>query len=198
MTYVAIEGIDGAGKSTVADAAVAELLARGVDAVGVREPGGTRAGEAIRQVVLLDEDNGLGPWAEAMLFAAARSQLAAEVIGPALDAGRTVIGDRSVYSSLAYQGGGRGLGIERVRTVNEAGLGGVWPERVVLLKLDPAAGLAREDLADRISAEGLAFQEDVAAAYDRLAEAEPDRFVIVEAARPLDEVVAATVEAALA
>ena len=187
--YVAFEGVDGAGKTTVAARVAERLVAAGFDVLAVREPGGTPTGEAIRRILL-----GLGgvvdDWAEALLFAAARSQLASEVVGPALQAGRVVVSDRSVYSSLAYQGGARGLGIEAVRRVNEAGLGGVWPETVVLLRLDPAAGLAREDGADRISTAGLALQVRVAEAYDLLAAAEPERFVVVDAAAGFETVVA--------
>ena len=133
----------------------------------------------------------MADWTEALLFAAARAQLAAEVVGPALAAGRVVVSDRSVYSSLAYQGGARGLGIEAVRRVNEAGLAGVWPELVVLLRLDPGRGLAREDGADRISVQGLELQARVAAAYDRLAAEEPDRFAVIDASADLEAVVAA-------
>jgi dTMP kinase len=190
--YVTFEGIDGAGKTSVAGAAARELGALGYDVLEVREPGGTAAGEAIRSV-LLDRDGTVGPWTEAMLFAAARAQLAAEVIGPALAEGRAVVSDRSVYSSLAYQGGARGLGIGLVRIVNEAGLQGVWPELVVLLRLEAAAGLAREDEADRISVEGLDFQQRVADAYDALAALEEERFIVVDAGRPFDEVVTAAV-----
>ena len=187
--YVAFEGVDGAGKTTVAARVAERLVAAGFDVLAVREPGGTPTGEAIRRILL-----GLGgvvdDWAEALLFAAARSQLASEVVGPALQAGRVVVSDRSVYSSLAYQGGARGLGIEVVRRVNEAGLGGVWPETVVLLRLDPAAGLAREDGTDRISTAGVALQVRVAEAYDLLAAAEPERFVVVDAAAGFETVVA--------
>lgn len=190
--YVAFEGVDGAGKTTVAALVAEQLAARGFDVLTVREPGGTPTGEAIRGILL-----GLGgvvsDWAEALLFAAARSQLAAEVVGPALAAGRAVVSDRSVYSSLAYQGGARGLGLEAVRQVNEAGLGGVWPELVVLLRVDPEHGLAREAEADRISTAGLALQARVAEAYDRLAAAEPERIVVVDAAAGLEAVVAASV-----
>ncbi len=195
--YVAFEGIDGAGKTTVARAVADGLEDRGFDVLWVREPGGTAAGEAIRRV-LLGRDGVLCDWTEALLFAAARAQLAAEVVGPALEAGRAVVSDRSVYSSLAYQGGARGLGIDEVRRVNEAGLGGVWPELVVLLRIEPAAGLAREDAADRISVEGVDLQARVAAAYETLAAAEPERFVVVDAARGFDEVVAAAAEEVLA
>jgi dTMP kinase len=186
--YVAFEGIDGAGKSTVCRRVAAGLEARGHDTVMVREPGGTDVGEAIRSI-LLDRPGFLDDWAEALLFAAARAQLASSVVAPALDAGSVVLSDRSVYSSLAYQGGGRGLGIEEVRAVNEPGLEGVWPTVVVLLRIEPESGLEREDGSDRISTEGIELQRRVAAAYDQLAAAEPERFVVVDARRPVDEVV---------
>jgi dTMP kinase len=188
--YAAFEGIDGAGKTTVAAGVAQRLSRRGFDVLSVREPGGTPTGEAIRGI-LLGLGGVVGDWAEALLFAAARSQLASEVVGPALAQGRAVVSDRSVYSSLAYQGGARGLGVEAVRRVNEAGLGGIWPEQVVLLRLEAGRGLAREDEADRISAAGLEFQVRVAEAYDRLAEAEPARFIVVDASEPLEAVVAA-------
>ena len=187
--YVAFEGVDGAGKTTVAARVAERLRSRGFDVLSVREPGGTPTGEAIREI-LLGLGKVVGDWAEALLFAAARSQLAAEVVGPALAAGRGVVSDRSVYSSLAYQGGARGLGIDEVRRVNAAGLGGVWPETVVLLRLDPGRGFAREEEANRISEAGLAFQARVAEAYDLLAAEEPARFVVVDAGLGLEAVVA--------
>ena len=187
VRYVAIEGVDGAGKTTVARRVV-EALAGERDVRFVREPGGTSTGEAIRDV-LLDRDGVIAPWTEALLFAAGRAQLAAESVGPALQSGALVVSDRTVYSSLAYQGGARGLGIGTVRAVNEAGLQGVWPDLVVLLRVDPAEALAREDDADRISVEGVALQQRVADAYEALARAESDRFVIIDARRPLDDVV---------
>lgn len=188
--YVAFEGVEGAGKSTVAKRVVAELAGRGHEVVAVREPGGTATGEMIRRI-LLDPSGEVGPWAEALLFAAARSQLAAEVVGPALDSGAIVVSDRSVYSSLAYQGGGRGLGVEAVRAVNEAGLGGVWPHHVVLLRIEPATGLARQHDPDRIGSEGVDFQAAVAAAFDEMAAGDPDRFTVLDADQPLEDVVAA-------
>lgn len=196
--YVAFEGIEGAGKSTVVRHLANRLAAHDVDPVVVREPGGTPAGERIREI-LLDRGGDVGPWTEALLFAAARAQLADAVIGPALAAGRLVLGDRSVYSSLAYQGGGRRLGIDAVRAVNEPGLGPVWPGRVVLLRVEPPEGLRRERVRDRIGAAGLAFLERVADAFDTLASAEPHRFVVLDAGRPLeaviDDAVAAVLEA---
>ncbi len=187
--YLGVEGVDGAGKTTVAAAVVAALEARGEEVLLVREPGGTPTGEAIRRI-LLHSDESVSDWAEAMLFAASRAQLAAEQVGPALQAGKRVVSDRTVYSSLAYQGGARGLGIDLVRMVNEAGLQGVWPDRVLLLVVDPASGLDREDAADRISVEGIALQAKVAAAYRLLAEQDPGRFEVVDASRPIDDVIA--------
>ncbi len=187
--YIALEGIEGAGKSTVAAALAQRLEALGIEVVLVREPGGTNTGEQIREI-LLDPDGEVSPWAEALLFAAARAQLARSVVGPALAEGRWVVSDRSVYSSLAYQGVGRGLGLERVRDVNEIGLDGVWPELVVLLRIDPLVGFDREAIRDRIGADGLDLQRTVSQAFDTLARAEPDRFVVVDAGRPLREVVA--------
>ena len=183
-TYVALEGIEGTGKSSVQRFLVAQLEAIGEDVMAVREPGGTHAGEAIREV-LLSHEYRVDPWTEAMLLAAARSQLSSEVLAPALDAGRWIVSDRSVYSSLAYQGDGRGLGVDTVRKVNEAGLGGVWPEKVILLDLDAATGLERQRVADRIGSAGVDFHDTVAVAFRRLAAAEPDRFVVIDASQPL-------------
>ena len=192
--YIALEGIEGAGKSTVARRVAAHLRAEGASVLTVREPGGTAAGERVREV-LLDPDTELGAWGEALLFSAARAQLAQERVGPALASGTWVITDRSVYSSLAYQGGGRALGIADVRAVNEPGLQGVWPDLVVVLRIEPAAGLARQEVPDRIGAEGLAFQQRVSDAFDTLASLEPDKVVSVDAAMPVDDVVAAVLDA---
>lgn len=189
---MAFEGIDGAGKSTVAEAVAAEFRTEGFDVVLVREPGGTEVGEAIRQILLHSHDE-LDPWTEALLFAASRAQLSQEVVAPLLARGTWVFSDRSVYSSLAYQGAGRGLGVEEVRRVNAAGLQGTWPDLVVLLELDPADGLARQEVPDRIGGEGLALQQEVAAAYDALAEQED--FLRVDGRRGVEMVVRDSVEA---
>lgn len=186
--YIAFEGIEGAGKSTVAAEVGDRLSRQGLEVVSVREPGGTAAGEIIRRV-LLDPELTIEPWTEAMLFAAGRAQLAAEIVRPALARGAIVLSDRSVYSSLAYQGGGRGLGIEAVRSVNLAGLGATWPDHVVLLRIDPTTGLDRQEIADRIGSEGVDFQLAVAAAFDAMAGAEAARFTVVDAGAPFAEVV---------
>ncbi len=186
--YIALEGIEGSGKSTVAARLAEHLRSRSLDVIAVREPGGTRTGEGIRSLLLHGDH--LEPWTEALLFAAQRAQLAAEVIRPALAAGTWVVSDRTVYSSLAYQGGARGLGIPEVRAVNAAGLLGTWPELVMLLQVDPETGLSRQAVADRIGAEGLEFQKRVARAFSDLALDEPDVFRIVDADRGLDDVLA--------
>ncbi len=185
--YIAFEGIEGTGKSTIAARLTAHLEESGCDVLFVREPGGSATGERIRRV-LLDPEGTVAPWSEALLFAAARAQLAHEVVGPALAADRWVVTDRSVYSSLAYQGGGRGLGVEQVRAVNAPGLGEVWPQLVILLQLDAVTGLARQEDADRIGAEGVSFQAAVGDAFASLAAAEPDRFVTVDAAQDIESV----------
>ncbi len=187
--YIAVEGVDGAGKSTVARHLAQALRERGHTVTDVREPGGTAAGESIREIVL-GRNSQLDDWTEALLFAAARAQLAATVVTPALARGDLVVSDRSYYSSLAYQGAARGLGIDIVRTVNEAGLRGVVPDLIVLLRIDAEGGLAREDEQDRISGEGVELQRRVAQGYDSLAAAEPDRFLVVDATRPVDDIVA--------
>ena len=124
------------------------------------------------------------------MFAASRAQLARDVVAPARDAGRWVVSDRSVYSSLAYQGGGRGLGVDLVRSVNAPGLGDEWPQMVFLLRIDAAQGLQRQEDPDRIGSEGLAFQTTVSDTFDTLAANEPDTFYVVDALRPVDEVLA--------
>ena len=186
--YIAFEGMEGAGKSTVVRRVADHLRERGFDVVTVREPGGTGVGEAIRSILL---DGGLVPLAraEAALFAAARAQLIAEVVLPALERGAWVLSDRSAYSSLAYQAGGRGLPFDEVRRLNDIALGGTWPDVAVLLRIDRASGLERQANGDRIGDEDAAFHDAVVGAFDALAMLEPDRFVVVDAARGIDDVV---------
>ncbi|NNC91984.1 MAG: dTMP kinase [Acidimicrobiia bacterium] len=185
--YIAFEGIDGAGKSTVAEAVAEALRSDDRNVVTVREPGGTPVGEAIREILLHSHDD-MAPWTEALLFAASRAQLAAQTVAPLLEAGAWVLSDRTVYSSLAYQGGGRGLGIDIVRTVNDAGLDGVWPDLVVVLEVDPETGLEREEDPDRIGKEGIELQARVAASYRQMAETDP-RIVFVDGSGTVAEVV---------
>lgn len=175
--YLALEGGEGAGKTTVVRLLEETLTERGEDVLMVREPGSTQLGDEIRRLVLHWRD--MTPWAEALLFAAQRAQLMAEVVRPALESGHFVITDRSLYSSLAYQGGARRLGFELVREVNEIAVGGILPDLVVVLMVDLSTGLSRQAAPDRIGGEVDAFQEQVAAAYGALAAAEPDRVLLV-------------------
>jgi dTMP kinase len=190
--YVAFEGIDGVGKSTVMEAVAAQLRESGHRVETAREPGGTDVGEAIRDILLHTHDH-LEPQAEALLFAAARAQLTRMVVQPALEAGIWVLTDRSLFSSLAYQGGARGLGVEEVRDVNAFAVGAIWPDLVILLEIDPEVGLERESDRDRIGAEGLDFQRAVAAAYSELSH--EYGFAHVDASLPFEDVVAEAVRA---
>src|SRR4051812_17255491 len=170
MPLVTIEGLDGAGKTTLA-AGLAERLP---EAVLLREPGGVAASERVRELVK-DPALHIGARAEALLYAAARAQLVDERVRPALAAGRWVLLDRFVDSSLAYQGEGRELGVDAVGAINAFATGGVQPDRTLLLRLDPAAGGARQagrgEAPDRLEREADVFFARIAAAYDALAAA---------------------------
>jgi dTMP kinase len=183
---IALEGVDGCGKSTQARLLVETLRRRGVavgplDAPGtvVREPGGTPLGEGIREL-LLHRDHAVGAWAEALLYAAARSQLAHDVLMPALAAGRVVVLDRYVDSSLAYQGHARGVGIDAVLQVNAAATGGLLPDLSLVLELPRRVAAGRRSAApDRIEAEGEELQERVADGYAVLMRRFPQRMLAV-------------------
>ena len=193
---IAFEGVEGSGKSTQLELLRQALVGRGREVVVTREPGGTPAGERMR-AVLLDPGVELHPRAEALLFAAARAELVERVIRPALERGAVVLCDRYLDSSLAYQGGARGLGRGPVEEVNRFATGGLLPDLVVLLDLDPAAGLGRRAGAlDRIEAQDLGFHRRVRQAFCDLAAADPGRFAVVDAAAPAPEV-AARVQAAV-
>jgi dTMP kinase len=178
--FVTFEGVDGSGKSTQARLLAEALRDEGREVVATREPGGTELGERVRELVL--HGNGVSPWAEATLFAAARAQLVEEVIRPALARGADVVCDRYLDSSLAYQGIGRGLGVDRVLELNLVATGGLLPDTTFLLEL-PAAEAARRRGADtdRLEAEGQEFAERVGIAYRELADAFPRRIVAVDA-----------------
>jgi dTMP kinase len=182
--FVTFEGIDRSGKSTQA-ALLAEALGDG--AVLVREPGGTAAGERVRDL-LKDPGVELSPEAEALLFAAARAQLVREVVEPALARGLVVVSDRYLDSSLAYQGVARGLGVDAVARVNELATGGLAPDLTVLLELPTGAAAARGREADRFEDEGEGLQQAVAMAYADLAQADPGRWRRVAAERNSHEV----------
>jgi dTMP kinase len=184
---ITVEGIDGAGKSTLSAALADALRERGLDIDARREPGGVEAAERIRALVV-DPALRIGARAEALLYAAARAQLVEEALAPALAAGRWVLLDRFLDSSLAYQGVARGLGVDVVRRINEPAVGDLVPDVTVLLTLDHDAAAARGAEADRFENEGAQLQRAVAEAYEALAAAEPERWRRVDAGRDPDAV----------
>jgi dTMP kinase len=193
---ISIEGLDGAGKTTLVAGLTRVLGERGRELLVLREPGGVELSERIRDLVK-DPALRVDPRAEALLYAAARAQLVAEELEPLLAEGRWVLLDRFVDSSLAYQGAGRGLGVEEIRRLNAFATGGLAPDRTLLLRLDPAVG--RERIAgreaDRLEQGGEAFFAAVSRAYDELAAAEPERFAVIDAAQPPERVLADAVAA---
>jgi dTMP kinase len=190
---ITIEGVDGAGKTTLAAGLRQALADAGVQAKLLREPGGVQTSEAVRALVK-DARLTVGARAEALLYAAARAQLVEEALEPTMAGGEWVLLDRFVDSSLAYQGGGRELGIEEVRELNLFATGGLAPDRTLLLTLSPAAAAQRADARgeapDRLELAGADFFRRIAETYQQLAAAEPRRIRVLDAAQPPDRVVA--------
>jgi dTMP kinase len=188
---ITVEGLDGAGKTTLIAG-----LARSLGAVVLREPGGVELSERIRALVA-DPSLDVDPRAEALLYAAARAQLVAEKLRPLLEADETVLLDRFVDSSLAYQGGGRSLGVEEIRALNAFGTGGLRADRTLLLRISPEQGLGRiaGREADRLEQAGGEFFARVAQTYDELAAADPERFIVLDATQPPDTVLASALKA---
>ena len=195
---ITIEGIDGAGKTTLQSGLTGALQERGVDTRALREPGGVDAAERVRNLVK-DPAVHIGARAEALLYAAARAQLVEEAVVPLLGDGIWVVLDRFVDSSLAYQGAGRALGVDAVASINRFATGGLRPDRTLLLSIDPAAGRARSrargEPVDRLEREHDEFFAAIDSAYRSLAEQEPDRIRTIDATRGPDEVLAAALEA---
>ncbi|HEY8303006.1 MAG TPA: dTMP kinase [Solirubrobacteraceae bacterium] len=190
---ITIEGLDGAGKSTLAASLAAALTARGVRIELLREPGGVRPSERIRELVK-DPTLPIGARAETLLYAAARAQLVEERVTPLLATGTWILLDRYVDSSLAYQGAGRALGIEQVRAINAFATSNLRPDRTLLLRIDRTNAFARlrarGATTDRLEREGERFFSLVAAAYERLASSEPERIRAIDAAPPAERVLA--------
>ena len=182
--FVSLEGVDGSGKSTQAGLLLEEL---GGDTLLVREPGGTEAAERIR-ALLTDPELELDPFAELLLFSAARADLLARVVRPHLDAGHHVVSDRFADSTVAYQGGARGLGTSHVLSLTDTVIDGLWPDLTILLTIDPEVGLARADGEDRFESEGVALQLAVAEAYEEIAIIASDRVVRVDGEGTVQEV----------
>jgi dTMP kinase len=184
--FVSFEGLDGCGKTTQARLLAEALTAEGVDVVLTREPGGTPLGEQVRELVLHGDH--VAPWAEVALYAASRAQHVAEVIRPALERGATVVCDRYLDTSVAYQGAGRGLGVDLVLDLNLRVVDGLLPDVTVLVEIDPETALARVgEKRDRIERADAAFWPLVVEAYRDLAARFPERYVVVDGRLPIDE-----------
>jgi dTMP kinase len=182
--FVSLEGVDGSGKSTQAEL-LAEAL--GPETLRIREPGGTSAAERIREL-LADPGLDIDPFAELLLFSAARADLVSRVIRPAVEHGRDVVADRFADSSVAYQGGARGLGTSHVLSLTDTVIDGLWPDLTILLRVDPEVGLGRADGEDRFEAEGIELQRAVAEAYEEIAIIASDRVVAIDATGSVEEV----------
>lgn len=185
-SFIVFEGGEGAGKSTQEELLAQWLQAQGKTVVRTREPGGTPAGEAIRTVLLSNEYTGLTDRAEALLFAAARGEHAAQVIRPALNAGAIVVCDRYLDSSVAYQGYGRDLGAEYVKNLSLWATQNLVPDLTVLLDVDPAVGLSRVQSPDRLESEPIEYHQRVRQAFIEISAADPTRYLVIDANQSKD------------
>ncbi len=189
--FITMEGPDGSGKSTQIDLLKEYLESAGYDVLITREPGGNRISEAIREIILNSEYTEMSPVTEMMLYASARAQLIAEVIGPAIESGKAVISDRFVDSSLVYQGMARGLGIETVYEINKVAIGEYMPQLTIMLDLPAEVGISRkkdQKELDRMELESLEFHKKVAAGYREMAERFPERIKRIDATLPIEEI----------
>ena len=184
--YLAFEGIDGSGKSSLIKGLSEVLSNQQVENKIVREPGGTKVGEGVREL-LLSHDYEVDALTEALLFCSQRSQLVSEVIKPEINKGTKILSDRSAYSSVAYQGVGRGLGYETIYQLNDIAVNSFWPEKVVLLDIDPKISLSRQKIADRIGSDKVEFFNKVREGYLRLAEQFDNNFLIINAEEDLKQ-----------
>ena len=196
--FISLEGGEGVGKSTQVQSLATALRERGIDVIITREPGGSEGAERIRELLLTGSDERWGDQAEALLFAAARADHVEKTICPALERGQWVLSDRFVDSSLAYQGGAGGLGIEAVRAINAFGIGDAFPDRTLILAVDEGAQRARErdmDGSDRIGGRSDEYHRKVEAAFHIIAAEEPERVRLVDASGAPDEVTQRLIQA---
>ena len=184
--YIAFEGIDGSGKTSLIENLSTILDSQNKKHIIVREPGGTSVGEGIREL-LLSHDYQVNPLAEALLMSASRAQLIQETVTPTINNGQVVITDRSAYSSVAYQGVGRGLGYQEIYQLNDLAIDGFWPEKVILLDIDPKISLSRQKIADRIGSGEVDFFQKVRSGYLKLADEFESQFLVLNATKSIDE-----------
>lgn len=183
--FITFEGGEGCGKSTQARALWKKLRQQNIPTIITHEPGGTTLGIEIRKSLKRKREDSISPEAELLLFVASRAQLITEVIRPALKEGKTVICDRGSYSTLVYQGYGRGLSLNMIEMVNNLATQNLKPDIAILLDLLPEQGLARKrNLKDRFELEDLSFHRRVREGYLKMAEAEPDRWLVIDASLP--------------
>lgn len=195
--FITLEGPDGSGKSTILKLIENYLMDKGIDYITTREPGGTEIGEKIRKIILDKKNINMGRETEALLYAAARAQHVHEKIIPALKEGKIVICDRFVLSSLAYQGVGRSLGIERVKDINDFAIRGIYPDLILFFHVDPEITLKRKTEkkgADRLEREGREFHRKVYEGYMKLLEAYPTNIKLIDASKDIEEVFRQSVE----
>ena len=198
--FITLEGPEGSGKTTAVEAAVKALEEKGYQIVRTREPGGTPIAEQIRNVILDKANTNMDPRTEALLYAASRRQHLVEKVWPALKEGKIVICDRYLDSSLAYQGGARGLGVENILNVNLFATENTWPDLTLLFDITPEEGLKRISAnanreVNRLDLEKLEFHHKVRDTFLELARRYPDRFVIIDASKSREEVAKATLDA---
>ena len=200
--FITIEGPEGSGKTTAVDAAVKELEKLGYQIVRTREPGGTPIAEQIRNVILDKNNTAMDQRTEALLYAASRRQHLVEKVWPALKEGKIVICDRYLDSSLAYQGGARGLGVDNILQVNSFATEGTFPDLTLLFDIDPELGLARiaansDREVNRLDLEEIEFHKKVRNTFLELAKRYPERFVVIDASQSREEVAKQTLEVML-
>ena len=195
--FITLEGPDGSGKSTMLNLVGQYLKENGFDYIITREPGGTKIGEKIRDIIIDRDHEKMGAETEALLFAASRDQHVHEKIIPSIEEGKVVVCDRFLLSSLAYQGVGRGLGIDRVKMINEFGLRGIVPDLILFFHVDPEVTLLRKtrEGGDRLEEEGGAFHKVVYDGYMTLLKDYSENIVIIDSSKPIDEVYAQTITA---
>ena len=200
--FITLEGPEGSGKTTAVEAAVKKLEEMGYQIVRTREPGGTPIADQIRNVILDKQNTAMDGRTEALLYAASRRQHLVEKVWPALKEGKIVICDRYLDSSLAYQGGARGLGVENILNINLFATENTWPDLTLLFDIKPELGLARINAnanreVNRLDLEELSFHNKVRDTFLELAKRYPDRFVIIDASQSREDVAKATMEAIL-